>query len=204
MEVEDTRNRVVTEAMRLFGEQGYGATRVAQIEKAAGLSPGAGGLYRHFSSKREVLTEGVRREIQAGRELMTFISDRQAYAALPMQERLAVVALAGLRRLEQERDLNRLLVRDLEQFPDLLEQMRVDEIGKVHEAVAAWLAEQAGAGMQDTDYAAISSVFVGAISHYWLLRDIFGEHPAGVNEARYVASLAELGARFFTEGKKRE
>lgn len=40
-----TKERLVTEAMRLFGEQGYKATSVAQIEKAAGLTPGSGGLY---------------------------------------------------------------------------------------------------------------------------------------------------------------
>lgn len=47
-----TKERLVTEAMRLFGEQGYKATSVAQIEKAAGLTPGSGGLYHHFKSRK--------------------------------------------------------------------------------------------------------------------------------------------------------
>jgi hypothetical protein len=34
--------------MRLFGEQGYAATTVVEIEAAAGLSPGSGSLDRHF------------------------------------------------------------------------------------------------------------------------------------------------------------
>ena len=38
-----TRQRVLIEAMRLFGEQGYSATTVAQIESAAGLKSGSGG-----------------------------------------------------------------------------------------------------------------------------------------------------------------
>jgi Bacterial regulatory proteins, tetR family len=37
-----TRERLVTEAMRLFGEQAYQATSVAQIEAAADLAPGSG------------------------------------------------------------------------------------------------------------------------------------------------------------------
>lgn len=45
--------------MRLFGEQGYAATSVAQIEAAAGLSPGAGGLYAHFRSKDALLRAGL-------------------------------------------------------------------------------------------------------------------------------------------------
>ncbi|MGH9208726.1 MAG: TetR/AcrR family transcriptional regulator, partial [Acidimicrobiales bacterium] len=45
MPTTPTRERLVTEAMRLFGEQGYKATSVAQIEAAAGLAPGSGALY---------------------------------------------------------------------------------------------------------------------------------------------------------------
>ncbi|HEY3008994.1 MAG TPA: helix-turn-helix domain-containing protein, partial [Micromonosporaceae bacterium] len=47
-----TKDTIVAAAMELFGRQGYHATTVAQIEAAAGLSAGAGGLYRHFPSKR--------------------------------------------------------------------------------------------------------------------------------------------------------
>ena len=54
-------HQIVTAAMDLFGRQGYHATTVAQIEAAAGLSAGAGGLYRHFKSKRALLEEAVRR-----------------------------------------------------------------------------------------------------------------------------------------------
>lgn len=45
-----TRQRIIAEAMRLFGGQGYATTTIAQIESATGLSPGSGGLYRHFPS----------------------------------------------------------------------------------------------------------------------------------------------------------
>jgi AcrR family transcriptional regulator len=54
---------VADEAIRLFGEQGYAATTISQIEAAAGLSPGSGGLYRHFPSKDALLAEGVRQQI---------------------------------------------------------------------------------------------------------------------------------------------
>ena len=39
-----------------------GAT-VAQIEAAAGLSPGVGGLYHHFGSKEEVLAVSIERHL---------------------------------------------------------------------------------------------------------------------------------------------
>ena len=187
-----TRQRILTDAMRLFGEQGYAATTIAQIEEAAGLSPGSGSLYRHFSSKADLLAEGVRQQIATGADLITFIRDQATVADSSTRERLALVARAGLRRLDQERDLNRLLVRDLARFPDLLAEMREEEIQRVYRVVAAWLPEQAGPDAGQHDWTALAAVLIGAVSHYWLLCDVFGEHPAGIDEDRYLAALAEL------------
>lgn len=58
-----TRERLVVEAMRLFSEQGYSQTSVAQIEQAAGLAAGSGGLYHHFKSKEELVTAGIDRQL---------------------------------------------------------------------------------------------------------------------------------------------
>lgn len=58
-----TRDRLVSEAMRLFSQQGYRATSVAQIEKAAGLAPGSGALYHHFKSKEALLAAGIDRQL---------------------------------------------------------------------------------------------------------------------------------------------
>ena len=103
--------------MDLFGRQGYHATTVAQIEAAAGLSAGAGGLYRHFPSKRALLEEGLRRQAEAGRPLLAYLDDPSALAGLSRRDRFLAVASAGLRRLGDERDVNRLLLRDLATFP---------------------------------------------------------------------------------------
>jgi AcrR family transcriptional regulator len=187
-----TRQRIVAAAMRLFGEQGYAATTVAEIEAAAGLSPGSGSLYRHFPSKQALLAEGVRTQIESGEDLVAFLSDRAALDALPPRARLAMVARAGLRRLDRERDLNRLLVRDLGRFPDLLTAMREGEIQRIYRLVTQWLATQAPAA--ERDWAALAAVIIGSVSHYWLLCDVFGEHPAGIDEERYVAALAEMAA----------
>lgn len=194
-----TRQRIIDEAMRLFGEQGYAATTIAQIEAAAGLSPGSGSLYRHFPSKDALLAEGVRQQIDAGEQLINFIGDPARFATMALPQRLAAIARAGLRRLDQERDLNRLLVRDLASFPDLLAEMGQREIGRVYRVVATWLVEQATPQGQQRDWPALAAVLIGATSHYWLLGDVFGEHPAGIDEDRYVAALAELAARLLQD-----
>lgn len=63
MAATTTRERLITEAMRLFSEQGYRATSVAQIEAAVGLAPGSGALYHHFKSKEALLDAGIDRQL---------------------------------------------------------------------------------------------------------------------------------------------
>jgi AcrR family transcriptional regulator len=195
MPVDDrrpTRQRIVTAAMQLFGERGYAATTIKDIETAVGLSKGAGGIYRHFPSKEALLAEGVRQRLGAGDDLLKFIDDPAALAALPRRERLVVLARAGIRRVRHERDLNRLLVRGLADFPDLLEEARDGEFQHVYLVVALWLEGQVEPGMPEQDWQALASVLIAAITYYWLLCDVFGEHPAGIDEDRYVEALATL------------
>ena len=196
-----TRDRVVAEAMRLFGERGYAATTVAAIEAAAGLSPGSGGLYKHFRSKADILAEGIGRLIDEGAPLRALLGGTSEPSGagdldrLALRDRMAFVAGAGLRRLEQERDFNRILVRDLKDFPELLDRARDDEIRDNHRGLTRWLAAQAEDGPADRDWEALAAVAQGATAHYWLLRDVFGgRHPTGVPEERYVAALADLVA----------
>jgi AcrR family transcriptional regulator len=176
--------------MELFGRQGYHATTVAQIESAAGLSAGAGGLYRHFRTKRAVLEEALRRQAADGKPLLAYLADPAGLAGLPRRDRFLAVARAGLRRLAEERDINRLLLRDLATFPDLLELVRAQELGRVHEALTGWLRrEDDGRGQ---DHAALAAVLMAAVSHYWTLADVFGGTHPHVGEERFLAALADL------------
>src|SRR5262245_66296506 len=98
--------------MRLFGEHGYAATTIAEIEAAAGLSPGSGALYRHFRSKRELLEAGVRVQLQGAAHLRNLVAEEQGLADLDLHERLRVVFRVAMARLEHGRHLVRMLLRD--------------------------------------------------------------------------------------------
>ncbi len=66
----------------MFGEQGYAATSVAQIEAAAGLSPGSGCLYKHLRSKEALLADGLDRLFR-GVEVLTDRLEPQDSAGWP-------------------------------------------------------------------------------------------------------------------------
>lgn len=56
---EDTRERLVMTALRLFGEKGYESTSVSDVLKAAGANSGS--LYHFFPTKQDLLLEVLRR-----------------------------------------------------------------------------------------------------------------------------------------------
>lgn len=193
--------------MRLFGERGYKETTVAQIEAAVGLSPGSGSLYKHFSSKEALLAEGVGALLadHAGLRRALSPSDSPQRGNLAeVQALMQSVAVAGLRRMQRDRDMNRLLFRGLQDFPDLLARWRDEEIAANHHAVAALLSGLGEEQAADCDWPAIAAVLVGAIAHYWLLADLFGAHPSGVDEHRYTAAAAVLASQLLAGPRENE
>jgi AcrR family transcriptional regulator len=132
-----TRERIVDEAMRLFGQNGFRGTSVVQIEKAAGLSPGAGGLYHHFASKDDVLMEGVRRHLarlDALRQLrgvLTNLGDLRA--------ELTVVARFSLAEVDSEAQLFQILASEARRRPDLLSDAAEQLVTATYAGFADWL-----------------------------------------------------------------
>lgn len=82
-----TRDRLVRAALELFTSQGYHGTTTPVIAERAGVAEGT--IYRHFTSKEQLLNEIYR----AGVRLFT-TALRDASPALPCRERLEVIAKA--------------------------------------------------------------------------------------------------------------
>jgi AcrR family transcriptional regulator len=55
---QDTRNRILESARRLFNGKGFPEVSIEEIMAQAGLTHG--GFYRHFRSKDEVYAESIR------------------------------------------------------------------------------------------------------------------------------------------------
>ena len=101
-----------------------------------------------------------------------------------------------------------LLLRDLADFPHLLEAFRLQELERVFGVLVGWLRRQIGDATADTepdadanalvDTEAIAAVLISAISHYWVLTDIFAEHPFQIDEDRYLEAVATLAAAALT------
>jgi AcrR family transcriptional regulator len=196
-----TRERIVDEALRLFAERGYSATSVAEIEAAAGLSPGAGGLYRHFKSKYEVLAAAVNEHAARTKaqiaETLTEVTD--VTGTIGLEERLAHLCKAGLAKVREERELTRVFFRDLGQFPELVTIVRECLLQPMFDAITAWFRAQPEYADAEIDWPGIAAVLGGAVVHYRLFQETVGEPPGRAERDRFIASWVRLALGLLAE-----
>ncbi|MFG6194555.1 TetR/AcrR family transcriptional regulator [Nonomuraea sp. JJY05] len=189
-----TRQRLIDEAVRLFSTRGYAATSVADIQAACGLTTGSGALYKHFPSKRALLEEAVRQNMEAvARRAAAATAGRPAdedgRAAL---ERMARVVWESL---EGDRDLIRIMLREYDGFPDLFERMWEGVLASVYAQGAAWIAAQKALGKADVDDPeAAGAVLLASLTYYPLLRAMIGHTPGGLDPERFLAAWVEHAA----------
>ena len=196
--VDSTRERIVTEALRLFATRGYAGTSVAAIEKAAGLSPHSGALYTHFASKEAVLSAAVERAVALA---------EASFAIAPMlplgdlKSELTLIARGSLLLLSNWGDLIRVMVKESDQFPAVMAVARSRLFESSYQFLADWLAAKAKAGeVPDADFEAITTIWLGAVETYWAMFHMYDSAPFGIDDERFIAQWASslltvLGAR---------
>lgn len=185
--------RVVDAAMDLFGRQGYAATSVADVERAAGLTPRASGMYRHFRSKRALLEAGIEDQL-ASLEALHGVDPASAPGAT-LTERLTLLARVGLAQLGHQAPLIRILYRDLDGFPDLLDAVKERLIRAGYRDFAGRLRAEIEAGNvpdRGLDLGAVAAVAIGSVVNYGVFLAMLGEPPGGVDEDAFVAAWVAM------------
>ena len=167
----DTRDRILDAALELFAEEGFLGTTISAVERKVGLAAGTGSLYRHFSSKDELLQAAVDREV--GRVMAEIEADRAA-APDDTAARLAQL-LRHLRRFDR---LFRLALTDGERVPE------------VRAAISNALAAAGEGSTWDRDPTLV--VVVAALGGYHLLSGIEDRPFRGMSEARFIETLVGL------------
>jgi len=199
MAEQPTRERILDAAMALFGERGYRATTIGDIEAAAGLVPRRGALYRHFESKEAVFRAAVMQysqkfgKLEARWDRFDF---EQPHASLAAS---AVFTLEGLRA---EADLFRIMQRDGHDFPDLVDHVHHELIGRGYDFVIELFRRILAAhGRGDDDVAALAAIALGALVHFREDEAIYGTTPANATEDDLVRVWADTWTTVLTTRK---
>ena len=191
---EGTRERIVTEAIRLFAVNGFTGTTVGDIEQAAGLAPRAGGLYNHFRSKEAVLSAAIDRHV---REMERIRARFDGRSLGNLRAELTLVARWAVAELRAEQLVMKVVQKDGDRFPEVVAEVHERIIGPGHAQAADMFTRVfAEAGITDRDPHAFAAGALGALVGYVLEHTMFDALPGNVPEDDYIEAWVDTWETF--------
>jgi len=183
--------------MRLFGEHGYRGTTITKIEAAAGLTPGAGGIYHHFKSKDAVLAAGIERHLarlaalRDIRRILTPLGDLHA--------ELTLTARYILAELDHEAELLGFLAAEARNRPHLLADAIEQLVKTTFTGFAVFIADRSDPPLDANNAEAIAAVGLGSLFSSRLLTQVLGVQTP-VDDDRLIATWVEMMANTMQAG----
>ncbi|BAX90309.1 TetR/AcrR family transcriptional regulator [Mycobacterium shigaense] len=177
------RNRLLAEALKLFAAKGYAATSVADIQRASGLAPGSGALYKHFASKRELLEAAVAHRIDS------IVTAREQFDADEPGSVEHAVRTAGQliwSNLVESEEVLKVMLREPDEVGDLDEKTWQVITDNAYQRFADELVASNRSGRTSIpDPEAAAAVAIGSLSYAPTLQALTGRMPGNIDGERY-------------------
>jgi AcrR family transcriptional regulator len=184
-----TRERLVTEAMRLFSEQGYQATSVVQIEAAAGLAPGSGALYHHFKSKEALLEAGINRQLDRRNAMRDIRALFSGLGNLPNE--LTMLGRYILAVLDEESQLLQIASRIPPNLSTRLNDAYAALVNGLYAELTDWVTGWAP-NISREHASAIAAIGVDALHGKRATGTLFHVRAAGITDEQYIAEWTAM------------
>lgn len=179
-----TRDRLLEAALGIFAKQGYAGTTVSELERAVGLTPGSGALYRHFDSKEALLLAAVRAYHARMKDICDAV--RAKGAAEDARAELTRILDALAMFLSEERPMV-----EVAGASDLPAAVRT-AIGETWDEGYQLAADAFGRyGFKGDDAEAAAVACLGSLAHYVLQEMAVGTPPNGVEGPDFVVFWLE-------------
>ncbi|SNS07328.1 transcriptional regulator, TetR family [Streptosporangium subroseum] len=178
---EPVRQRLLSEATRLFAERGFESTSVQEVVAAAGVTKGA--MYHYFDSKDDLLHEIYGRVLRMQMERLTHFADSPG----PVAERLYAAASDVVTTTVDNLDDSKIFFRSMHLLaPDTRKSVRAER-RRYHERFRDLVTEgqREGTFRSDTPADIVVDFFFGSVHHLGTWYSTEG-----------ALSGAELGAHF--------
>lgn len=184
-----TRDRLMDAVLQLVADQGFRAVTVGAIEAEAGFAARGGALYKHFSSKAELLDMAVKRHVDSVAQFDELL------VLLPLPDLRSELSLLGrwlLVRLTSEEALTRIVEKEAGRFPHLIDEMREGLSDAGYRLASAYLQQRGLDQRWDSD--ALAVILLGSLVNLRRSTWTFGKPPNGLDDERVLATWVELGA----------
>jgi AcrR family transcriptional regulator len=135
---EDTRQLLIEAARQEFQANGYAGTCINDVAQRAGVSTKT--MYRLIRNKADLLQRVISDTI--GKFMIDF--DAKALDAVPLSEAIErmLIAYGSLTLSDETIAMNRLIIRECGQFPEVATAFYEAAILRTTEAMAGWLRRQ--------------------------------------------------------------
>jgi TetR/AcrR family fatty acid metabolism transcriptional regulator len=188
----DKRDRILKAAIKVFAKNGFYATRVSEIAKAAGVADGT--IYLYFKNKDDVLItifeDGIQQLLAILREVAA--SDE------PFDARITRIIELQLGLLEDQRDLAEVITVNLRQSSSLLKQYAAPLFMEYIDVIAGLIREgqEQGAFRADLNPRVVARSLFGALDAILLTWALGEADPSSLRKAAgHCASLFLEGLR---------
>lgn len=188
----EKRERILKAAIEVFAKNGFYATRVSEIAKAAGVADGT--IYLYFKNKNDVLItifeEGIRRLLAILRD----VADSEE----PFERQVSRIIELQLGLLEDQRELAEVITVNLRQSSSLLKQYAAPLFMEYIDVIAGVVREgqRQGAFREDLNPRVVARSLFGALDAILLTWALGDADPVSLRRAStHCASLFLEGLR---------
>ena len=188
----DKRDRILRAAIKVFAKNGFYATRVSEIAKAAGVADGT--IYLYFKNKDDVLITIFEDGIQ---QLLAILREVAA-SEQPFDQRITRIIELQLGLLEDQRDLAEVITVNLRQSSSLLKQYATPLFMEYIDVIAGLIrdGQKEGAFRKDINSRVVARSLFGALDAILLTWALGEADPPSLRKAAsHCASLFLEGLR---------
>ncbi len=182
------RKDLLEVALRLFSENGYDATSIREIAKAAGITEGL--IYHYFQGKKDLL-KGIVQESGCG----DLLEQPDLLESLPLEEAITRIGRCLLENLRERKEIFKLMLAEARLFekendsfiPKLIYQNGMLRFG-------AFLKNRMDRGeIREMEPVLLARQFSGSLVAFFIFQEILlGKTVTDVSPERFLKHLVEV------------
>ena len=184
----DRREDILQASLKLFAEKGFHGTSMRDIARSADITEGL--IYHYFASKRDLFRAII--EEHSFLALLRSLPDLGEW--LDLRELLIVFARGFFDVLRRNEDLTRLLLQEVQVFPEEKEAFFADAMkGSVTELAAILEARMGDKARSQVEPEVIARIFFNSLLAFFVEQEILGgKNIFPADEQAYCEHLVDM------------
>ncbi len=195
----DRREDILKASLSLFASKGFHGTSMRDIARAANLTEGL--IYHYFASKRDLF----RAIIDEYSFLPLLRTLPELAEQLDLRGLLTVLARGFFDVLRQNTQLTRLLLQEIQVFPEEKEAFFADAVGESIAELGGILdARMSERARQQVDPKVSARIFFNSLLAFYVEQEILGgKYLLPVDERAYIEHLVDMFVKRLGSGRSK-